>query len=465
MLGFMIDKDLSETLQSFSRQQGNTLFMTLLAAFKVLLYRYTGQQDICVGTPVAGRQQQEVEDLIGFFVNTLAIRTEMNGDASFSDLLKQVKKETLDAFEHQELPFEKIVEAVVKERDMSRSPLFQVMFVLRNMPEIPELVMKDVNLSTVPYGHTTSLFDITLFITENEKGLQGAIEYKTELFTEATIRRLVMHFTQLLRSIVIEPQQRIAALPMLGIAEEQLLLESFNDNTMNFPAGKTLVNLFEEQVTKSPDRIAIIFENEQLTYKELNERSNQLAHHLKKKGVQPESLVPLVLDRSLEMMVAILGIQKAGGAYVPVDPEYPGERVQYILEDTRASIALCTQDQISKLSSGNGLEIIAIDSDWSMISQQPITNIEFGPGPQNIAYVIYTSGSTGKPKGVLNEHAGVVNRLLWAQENYGLTLEDSVLQKTTFCFDVSVWELFWPLLTGARLVFRKTGRSKRRNVS
>jgi len=459
---FFIDKKLSTQLQLLSQQKGTTLFMTLLAAFKVLLHRYSGQQDICVGSPIAGRPQSEVEQLIGFFINTLALRTEVNSDALFTKLLQKVRETTMEAYDHQDIPFEKVVEAVVKERDLSRSPLTQVQFVLDNAPEIEDIQLGNLLLSQQEYEHTVSKLDITFFIKDTVTGLQGSVEYATDLYTESTITRMLIHFEELLSSIVQSPQQKIGELQMITKSEEQQLLVEFNDTKADYPKDKTIVDLFEEQAAKTPQSIAVVFEEEQLSYQQLNERANQLAHYLRSKEVKEETLVPVCIERSLEMIVGILGILKAGGAYVPIDPEYPAERISYMLEDTAASIIISSKASRSKLQASENIEIIELDNDWSTgVGQLSTFNCQPSTlKPHHLAYVIYTSGSTGKPKGVMNQHSGVVNRLCWAQDYYKLTDKDSVLQKTTFSFDVSVWELLWPLLAGAKLVFAKPGGHK-----
>ncbi len=290
---FRIDKEISSKLQLLSQQHGATLFMTLLAAIKVLLYRYSGQQDICIGTPVAGRQQKDVEGLIGFFINTLALRSDIKGAASFTELLQQVRATTLEAYTNQDVPFEKVVNAIVKERDMSRNPLFQVMFVLQNTPEIPELRLGELKLSREGYDHTTSKFDLSFTITRTTGGLQGSVQYCTDLYSEQTIVRMLSHFKELLNSIVKQPLQKIGSLPMLTHAEKQQLLVQFNDTRIEYPKDKTFIDLFEEQAAKTPEAIALVFEEEELSYQQLNDRSNQLAHYLRHRGVKEETLVPI----------------------------------------------------------------------------------------------------------------------------------------------------------------------------
>ena len=325
---FKIDKDLSEQLQELSQQNGATLFMTLLAAFNVLMYRYSGQEDICVGTPIAGRQQTEIEVLIGFFVNTLSLRNQVNGEASFTELLKEVSATTMGAYDHQDVPFEKVVEAVVKKRDISVSPLFQVMFSLQNLPESPELKLGESGLYKEDYTYNTSKFDLTFFMNETPYGLQGSVEYCTDLFEEKTILRMISHYKELLKSIVSDPQQSVGALPMLTGAEEYQLLKEFNDTDAAYPLDKTVINLFEEQAANSPDNTALVFEDQKITYGELNARANQLARYLQSKGVKSETFVPICIERGIDMITGILGILKSGATYVPMDPEYPEERIQ-----------------------------------------------------------------------------------------------------------------------------------------
>jgi non-ribosomal peptide synthetase component F len=440
--GFSLDKALSSQLQALSQQQGTTLFMTLLAAFKVLLHRYSGQQDICVGSPIANRTQQEVEGLIGFFVNTLALRSDVEGDALFIDLLQQVRATTIEAYEHQEVPFEKVVEIVVKERDLSRNPLFQVMFALQNTPEVPQLRLGEIILSPKKLPHNTTKFDITFLLVETPQGLRGDMQYATDLYDESTITRMLGHFKELLGSIVRSPQQKIAELTMLTKAEEQQLLVEFNDTVVYYPKDKTIIDLFEEQVASTPNNLAVVFKEDQLTYQQLNKQANQLAHYLKSRGVKQDTLVPICIERSLEMITAILGILKAGGAYVPIDPEYPEERISYMLEDTGASIIVSSKESRLKLPNTD-IEIIEIDSDWSRLNGQlPTTNYQLSTlTPHNLAYVLYTSGSTGKPKGVMMRGGGLVNLLSW-QEKQFVNKNRRVLQFASLNFDVSFQEIF-----------------------
>lgn len=460
MSTFLVDKKLADALQTLSQQQGTTLFMTILAAFKVLMYRYTGQQDICVGTPIAGRQQQEVEQLIGFFVNTLALRSAVNGEAGFTELLQQVRATTLEAYAHQEAPFEKVVEAVVRERDMSRSPVFQVMFVLRNTPEVPELVMESAQLTAAPYKHTTALFDMTMFITETSAGLFGAIEYNTDLFKESSIQKMIGHFMKLLSSIIQAPQQKIGLLPMLAATEQEQLISGFNATGAAWPQTETVIDLFEAQASKTPDATALVFEDEKLSYSQLNERSNQLAHYLQSLGVTIGALVPVSIERSVDMIVSVLAILKAGAVYVPVDPEYPAERIAYMLEDTGATIVISSSKSSTDLPKSNGRKIIEVNgSDKDGIEKQPMENIGVKVDEDHLVYVIYTSGSTGRPKGVKMGGHGMVNLLSWQQKQFK-NKNRRVLQFASLNFDVSFQEIFSTLCFGSSLYLIDGDRRK-----
>jgi amino acid adenylation domain-containing protein len=450
--GFRIDKGLSQQLQQFSLDNGATIFMTLLAAFKVLLHRYSGQEDICIGTPVAGRQQQELEGLIGFFVNTLALRTQVNGDVSFKDLLQQVKATTMEAYVHQDVPFEKVVENVVKERDRSRSPVFQLMFIMRNTPEVPELSFGNVQVTRQQHAHTTSQFDLTLVITETDNGLFGSVEYCTALYRSESIEKMIAHFNKLLASIINNPGQSIGLLPMLTLAEEHQLLDDFNATGAAYPQDKSVIGLFEEQAGKTPGATAVLFGENQLTYRELNERSNQLAYYLTAKGIGKESLVPICIERGIEMMVGLLGILKTGAAYVPVDPEYPADRIAYMLEDTAAAIIVSSRESRSKISAETNLDIIELDGDWPTISQQPTANLTIKVDPSQLAYVIYTSGSTGKPKGVMIEHTSVLNLLMSIADTVQFNACSVFMSVTTFSFDICYLELYMPLVMGGKLL-------------
>lgn len=446
------DRELTDQLLALSQQEGVTLFMTLLAALHVLLYRYSGQDDICIGSPISGRTRQEVEGLAGFFINTLALRGNLAGNPAFLSLLQQVKQTTLSAYEYQEVPFEKIVDAVVTERDMSRSPLFQVMLVLQNTPDIPELTLGTVQLLEEPLDHINAVFDLNFCLKETEEGLSLIIQYSTDLFYGDTVRRMGKHFEQLLRSITLQPATHICALPLLDEAEEQQLLEDFNSKVLAVPQGISLPGLFSARAAATPDAVALMFEDITLTYKELDERSNQLAHYLRDRGVGRDTLVPLCIERSPEMIISIYAIMKAGGAYVPIDPEYPADRIQYILADTAADIMVSMPSVSDRLGTAVDGIALVMATDADLFASYPLTALPDGPAANDLAYVIFTSGSTGKPKGVLVEHSGVVNLVYDQWESLQIETGSRVLQFASIGFDASCMEIFSALSHGGLLV-------------
>ena len=445
-----LPKNLTKALKDLSQQERGTLFMTLLAAFQTLLYRYTRQEDMIVGTPIAGRNQVEAEGLIGFFVNTLALRTYLSGNPSFQELLGRVREVALGAYAHQDLPFEKLVEELQPERDRSRTPLFQVMFVLQNTPtsalELPGLTVNSLNIN-----NGTAKFDLTLFIMETAQGLRASLEYNTDLFNAATITRMLGNFQTLLEGIVANPQQRLLDLPLLTAAEQHQLLVEWNNTTKEYPQDKCIHQLFEAQVEQAPDAVAVVFEGQQLTYRELNARANQLAHYLQVLGVGSEVLVGICVERSLEMLVGLLGILKAGGAYVPLDPMYPLERLAFMLEDASVSVLL-TQARLVESLPQHHAPVVCLDGDWELIAQYGEENVSSGVMPKNLAYVIYTSGSTGKPKGVLVEHRGLLNLVFWHRRTFAVSPKDRATQLAGSAFDASVWEL-WPYLTAGASIY------------
>ncbi|HEU5377016.1 MAG TPA: amino acid adenylation domain-containing protein [Ktedonobacteraceae bacterium] len=447
---FNLPRELSENLRNFSRSENVTLFMTLLTAFQVLLTHYSGQQDIVVGTPIANRTRAETENLIGFFVNTLVLRTNLSGDPSFRKALGRVREVALEAYAHQDLPFERLVEEILPHRDPSHPPLFQVMFTLQNTPAVT-IELDGLTLLPLEMINPATKFDLTLFFFESEHGLVGLLEYNTDLFEQVTIARLSNHLQTMLSEIVANPEQRISRLPLLTETERNQVLVAWNATQVNYPQEVCLQELFERQVAKTPDAIALAFQEKQLTYYELNLCANRLAHFLRKRGVGPEVLVGVCIERSLELIVSLLAILKAGGAYVPLDPDYPSERLIFMLEDTRVAILL-TQEHLQMRLPHSQARVICVDTQWSIFEQESSQNPNNENSPENLAYVIYTSGSTGKPKGAMNTQQAICNRLLWMQDAYQLTQADTVLQKTPSSFDVSVWEFFWPLLVGARLV-------------
>ncbi|HET6974042.1 MAG TPA: amino acid adenylation domain-containing protein [Pyrinomonadaceae bacterium] len=445
-------EELTTSLQQLSRHHGVTTFMTLLAAFQTLLHRYTGLDDIAVGTPVANRTRTETESLIGFFANTLVLRGDVSGDPSFDELLTRVRTLTLEAHAHQDVPFELLVEELQPERDLDRTPLFQIMLVMQNTPP-PVIDLPGVRVEQLELETTAPKFDLVLFLKESDGSLSGSWEYNPARFDAETIRGLASHFETLLESAIADPSQRISQLNMLRDDERQLVVSKWNDTAVEYPRAAGLHKLFETQAARTPKATALVYDDERLTYEELNERANQLAHHLRGSGVGPETRVGICLERSLEMVIGLLGILKAGAAYVPLEPSYPQERLSLMIEEAGIRVVLTTQRFREILS----VDAICLDADWNQIARQSKANPATNTVPGNLAYVIYTSGSTGKPKGSMITHEGICNRLLWMQDAYRLTAADRVLQKTPYTFDVSLWEFFWPLITGARLVMARPG--------
>jgi acyl carrier protein len=410
---------ITKALRSFCQTERTTLFMTLIAAFNVLLHRYTGQNDILVGSPIANRSRIEIEGLIGFFLNTIVIRTDFSGDPSFRKLLARVRKVCLDAYAHQDLPFEKMVVELQPDRDLSHSPLFRVMFVLQNDSEL-DLQLSGLNISPFDVDSRTAKFDLFFFIVEKADGLSCVLEYNTDLFYEATIKRILEHFKILINGIVTNPDTPVSQLPLLTLQEQHQLLVDWNDTQKDYPKDQCIQELFEDQAEQSTDSIAVVFGEESVKYRELNRRSNQLAHYLQRLGVGPDVLVGICVKRSIEMVVALLGVLKAGGAYVPLDPSFPTERLSLVLEDAQVAVLLTQKDLISILPETHG-SVICLDKDWSVVSQQPVDDPISEANAEHLAYVIYTSGSTGKPKGVQISHRALVNFLFSMMKEPGLT--------------------------------------------
>jgi natural product biosynthesis luciferase-like monooxygenase protein len=449
---FTLPESLTLSLREVGQGEGVTLFMTLLAAFQVLLSRYSGQEDISVGTAVAGRNRAETEHLIGLFINTLALRTDLTGDPDFIEVLRRVREVCLGAYAHQDVPFEKLVEELAPERDLSRSPLFQVMFALQNVPR-EDLSLSGLSLSPVETSSGMSRFDLSLSMIERGDELRGMVEYNTDLFDAATIERMMGHFQTLLASIAADPRRPVKDLPLLTAPERQRIISEWNNTAQEFPLDKCIHELFAEQVALTPDEVAVVFEDRQLTYRELDRRSNQLAHYLRELGVGPETLVGLCMDRALEMVVGLLGILKAGGAYLPLDPSYPHERLIFMLEDSGAAVLL-TQENLRGLLATSQVKEVALNTDWDLIAERseerPVSLAE----AQNLAYVIYTSGSTGRPKGVMIAHRNVSNFFTAMDERLGTESKGVWLALTSISFDISVLELFWTLTRGFKVVIQ-----------
>ncbi len=452
---FTVSPDVAAALQGLSRRQGVTLFMTLLAAFQVLLHRYSGEADLSIGTPIANRTTVETEGVIGFFVNTLVLRTDVSGHPRFIDLLERVRETVLGAQSHQDVPFEQVVDALKPDRDLSHAPLFQVMFALqtlgRDMVEIPDLTIEPLEVDP-----GSAKFDLSLEMTLAPEGLTGFFEFNLDLFEPSTIARMAGHFLTLLEKIVAEPQRRLTAFPMMDAAERAQVVGAWNQTACAYPAVSVPAQI-AAQAAQTPEAVAVRAGEQTLTYAALLTQAQQLAGAIRARGIGPESLVAVSLERSLDLVVALLGTWYAGAAFVPLDPSYPVERLRYMLDDSDAALLLTDRAQAVRLAPVG--PTLCLDQDraqWTAASVMPPPV----PAEAQLAYVLYTSGSTGRPKGAGNTHAGLRNRLQWMQAAYGLTPADRVLQKTPISFDVSVWEFFWPLIVGAELVMAEPGAHK-----
>jgi amino acid adenylation domain-containing protein len=443
-------KDLLDRLRELGRSHGATLFMTLLAAFDVLLSRYSGQQDVVIGTPIAGRNRAEVEKLIGFFVNTLVMRADLSDDPSFGELLDRVRETAMGAYAHQDLPFEKLVEELRPDRDLSRNPLFQVMLILQNLPTGSQK-LGDIDVTPFGAGLPSAKFDITLVASELTDGLRVSIVYSTDLFDAATIERMLRHYLRLLEAGLADPESPISRLHLQDDVEHHKILVEFNQTAADFPQDTRLHDFVAHQAMATPDATAVTCGKEAISYRDLNTRANQLANYLVQRGAGPEVLIGVHSERSVAMLVAILGVLKSGSAYVPLDPMYPRERINHILEDSRAPLVL-TQESIAGDLPGFGGQCILLDRDWPQISQEsaaePLTSVS----PSNLAYVLFTSGSTGRPKGVAIEHHSAATFVYWAQKAFSPEQLAGVLLSTSICFDLSIFEMFVPLSVGGKVI-------------
>jgi natural product biosynthesis luciferase-like monooxygenase protein len=450
---FTLSAPLSQALGSLSRQAGATLYMTLLAAFEVLLWRYTGQDQFLIGTPVAGRDRQELEGLIGFFTNTLVLRADLSDDPSFQTLLARVQQDCLGAYAHQDLPFEKLVEELHHARDIRRNPLFQILFALQSTPP-QTLTAHDLTLTPLAIDNQTAKFDLSLDMVAADHGLQGTLTYSSDLFDAATIERLAGHFQTLLEAIVADPARPVSTLPLLSAAERQQLLVEWNATELPYPAT-SIHRLIEEQARRTPDAIAVVCQGEELSYRELNRRANQLAHHLRSLGVgagPDESRVGICLPRSLELIVGLLGVLKAGGAYVPLDPGYPRERLALMIAEADIAVLLTQQRLAAGLE--HQAQVLLLDRQWPGINGYPAADPSVEVLPEQPAYVIYTSGSTGTPKGVVVTHGNVVNFFSAMDQRIAQEGPKVWLALTSISFDISVLELFWTLARGFKVVLQ-----------
>ena len=450
---FSLPEDLISAIRTVSNETGVSFYMTLLTALVALLHRYTNQEDIVLGGFTAGRNRPELENVPGYFVNPLPLRFDVSGNPTFKQLQLRVRETLLDALAHEEAPFPEIVKSIQHKPDPSRNPLFQI--ALSQQPKSSQLP-HGWNFVTEEFSNGCSKLDLVIVVDDRGESVFGPVTYNPDLFQADTIARMIGHWQVLLGDASAHPDQRISALSILTESERHQLLTEWNDTSKAYAKDLSLHELIETQVTKTPSSIALIYKEEKVTYQELNERANQLAHYLRKLTVGPEVLVGIFMERSIEMVVGVLGVLKAGGAYVPLDVDCPKDRLRTMLDDSGTQVIL-TQRHIVDRTPGHFARRICLDTDWHEVAKESTSNPRFATNPDNVAYAIYTSGSTGKPKGVLNVHAGIVNRLLWMQDAYRLTDEDRVLQKTPYTFDVSVWELFWPLLTGAGLVIAEPG--------
>jgi len=463
-----INAETTKGLKQLGRHYETTLYVTLLAAFQALLHRYNGQEDILIGSPTAGRSSAEFAGVVGYFVNPIVIRANFSSPSTFAQFLVRLRQTVLEAFAHQEYPFPLLVERLEPARDASRSPLFDVMFVLQKTSLFEEqglarfalgeensrIKLGELKLEPVPLEQRVAQFDLTLFIAESDEGLIASLLYNTELFEASTIQRLLGHFQTVLEAVVANPDQPLARLPLLTQPERQQLLVDWNLTASDYELDLGLHQLFEQQVRRSPEAVALVYEDQFLTYAELNGRANQLAAYLCRQGVGPEVVVGICMQRSLEMVVAILAVLKAGAAYLPLEPDYPRHRLDYMLKDVAAPVVL-TQERFTERFAPDGLRVMALDTQWELAAADSAQD----PGPRasadNLAYVIYTSGSTGQPKGVMVSHRAAGNLMRWMQQEFGLSAADSLLQKTAYSFDAAVWEFFWPLSNGGRLVLAR----------
>ena len=440
---------LVDRLKAVGRATNTTLFMALLAGFQAMLGRYSGAEDIVVGCPTAGRSDVAVESLIGFFVNTLAFRTDLTGDPTFRELLARVFKVALEAYSHQDVPFEKLVGELNVPRSLSHTPIFQTMFILQNAPrqsfELPGLTMEELDIDA-----GTAKFDLTMETAEVDEGLFCAVEYSTDLFEHATVTRMLGHFHMLLEGIADDPDRRLSALPLMDASERSQILIEWNETAADYPRDQCIHHLFETQASRTPNAVALVCRDQQITYAELNTRANQLAGHLRERGVGRGVLVGICIDRSIDAVLGLLGILKAGGAYVPMDPTYPPPRLAFMLKDSRAP-ALLTARRLRERVPAGGCDVVCLDTEWPPAASLADGDPD-GVRPDDLAYVIYTSGSTGMPKGVMAPHRASVNRFSWMWRRWPFVADDVCCQTTALSFVDAMWEVFGPLLQGVRNV-------------
>ncbi|AIG26780.1 non-ribosomal peptide synthetase [Brevibacillus laterosporus] len=449
---FELTESQSERLLTYCNERGSTLYMTLLAALNVLLHKYTGQNDIVIGTPIAGRQLAELEHVMGMFVNTLAMRNQLESDETFNQFLGVVQANSLKAFENQDYPLETLIEKLDVQRDISRNPLFDIMFSLQNI-EVSTFAMANLEMSSYEFTHEIAKFDMTVVAAEREGKIVFDWEYRTQLFCQETIERMIQHYLSILNQVIADPNIKLRDIDMMTDAEKEHLLTEINNTFKSIPQDVTALTLFEQVAVAMPEQIAVVFGAQQLTYRELDEKASLLAQTLRTKGVGQEDIVAILSDRSLEMIIGLIAIVKAGAAFLPIDPEYPTERIEYMLSDSKAKILLVHRNRDIAAASEEWTDIcetllLTDDRLYQVVTDEPLDAIV---QPDSLAYVIYTSGSTGQPKGVMIEHHSLVNLCLWHQTSFDLTAADHTTKYAGFGFDASVWEIFPTLITGATL--------------
>jgi len=468
--GFEIGVEETSALRKLAKREGMTLYMVLFAAFQILLFRYTGQEDIITGVPTFGRSRPEYAGLVGDFINMLPLRVQVTGAVSFRELLGEVRKIILNGLEHQEYPFPRMVAEFGGKRDASRSPVFQISFDVMQVKgdenELVELVYPKDEGVVVDFGgikmeayeirQQEGQFDLTMLMIELDNEISGTLKYNTDLYDEATILQVIRHYKHLIDGIIANPEEQISRIAVLHEDERKQVLVDWNQTNIRYPEGVCLHEMFEAQVKKTPQRIAVVYEDQTITYTELNARANQLAHYLLSIGVKPDMFVGVCMDRSIEMVVAIYGILKAGGAYVPIDPSYPADRLKWMIIDSEIPVLL-TQSHLRDILPPIETQIILLDSNWDQIATQIEENPPSTATPDNLAYIIYTSGSTGKPKGAMLHHRAVVNHIYWMIETFHLAEADNFLQKTPFSFDAATNEFHPPLAVGGKLVMAQPG--------
>lgn len=452
---FEIDGGLTKRLEELAKKENATIFMLLLAAFNVLLMKYSGQEDVVVGSPVSERKHAEFENLVGMFVNTLALRNKPQCHKAFREFLREVRQNTLEAFDNSDYQFEELVEDLAVQRDLSRNPLFDVMLALQNY-EQGEFELKGLKIKEHRHDNRVSKFDIVLTAYETKGKIKFDLKYCTGIFHKNTMERFSRHFSEILREVSNDPDIRLCDVNMLSAPEKEQIMRDFNHTDFAFPADKTINGLFREQVERTPENTAVIYQDQRLTYRQLNARANRLARSLRENGAAADSIVAIICRRSIEMVVGIMGILKAGAAYLPIDPDYPAGRIKYILEDSSAAVVLLQSRDIHRADPGK--TVFYLDGDEAYSKDE--SEIDISNGPESLAYVIYTSGSTGNPKGVMIEQRSLVNRLSWMQRKYPIHQNDVILQKTPYTFDVSVWELLWWSVQGASVCMLAQGGEK-----